>query len=149
MERAVSQIVKISTGLIAIVSVGATFHVTACAPMSTAPHETVTVTHTVRDSGPTLSTPVAAAPSTSGRSPGVMSVDGTYRVGIDVEPGTYKSAPTYANNFPSVPGRDSDFSGSIDSQIAIDNSPGQTIITIATSDVAFKTLNCQPWEKVG
>ena len=79
----------------------------------------------------------------------VMNTDGTYVVGKDVQPGTYKSAPTMANGYPFCTWkRLSDFSGSMDSTIAIDNSPGQTIVTIAPTDVAFQSLSCQPWEPI-
>jgi hypothetical protein len=150
MEGVVLLIMKISTGLSAMLSVGAIATITACAPVSTAPPATVTFTQTVHDSGPTFSTPSAPAVATPRGPAAVMATDGTYRVGVDIQPGTYKSAPTHANSYPFCTWtRLSDFSGSTDSEIAIDNSPGQTIVTIAPTDVACKTLSCQPWEKVG
>jgi len=97
--------------------------------------------------------PASPAPVTSTApqgAPVTMATDGTYLVGADVQPGSYKSAPTHANNYPFCTwNRLKDLSGSLQSNIAIENSPGTTFVTIAPNDLAFKTLSCQPWEKVG
>lgn len=78
-----------------------------------------------------------------------MNTDGMYVVGKDIPPGTYKSSPTMDNGYPFCTWkRLSDFSGSMDATIAIDNQAGQTIVTIDPSDVAFETQSCQPWERI-
>jgi len=67
--------------------------------------------------------------------------DGTYLVNTDIQPGTYKS---------DGPGecywaRLSDASGSLDAIIANDISTGPAVVTIAASDVAFKSSGCGTW----
>ena len=80
----------------------------------------------------------------------VMSSDGTYIVGTDAQPGTYKSSPTHALSYPYCTWeRLSNLTGTLDGTIAIENAPGQTSVTIERSDVAFKTNGCKPWERVG
>jgi hypothetical protein len=81
---------------------------------------------------------------------GLMETDGMYVIGKDIQPGTYKSAPTHTNNYPFCTWkRLSDYTGASTGIIAIDNQPGQTIVTIAPTDLAFQTLGCQPWSKIG
>jgi hypothetical protein len=71
--------------------------------------------------------------------------DGTFVVGVDIEPGTYRSK---------VPGscywaRLSSFTGS-DNVIANDIvSDGILVVTIQPTDVGFKTHRCGGWERIG
>ncbi|MEH3129391.1 MAG: hypothetical protein PGN27_05440 [Mycolicibacterium neoaurum] len=106
--------------------------------------KTTTVTVTERQSDAiSAATPPPAADAT------VMNTDGLYVVGKDIQPGTYRSAPTMRNGYPFCTWkRLSDFTGSMESTIAIDNQPGQTIVTIEPSDTAFETQSCQPWERI-
>lgn len=74
--------------------------------------------------------------------------DGTWLVGEDIEPGTYRtggpqSAGAFGNCYHA---RLSGTSGELDDIISNDNSQGPTVITIRESDVAFETNGCQPWE---
>ena len=73
----------------------------------------------------------------------VIDVDGTYEVGVDIEPGTYKSA----GGVGSVPrcywARLSSFDES--DIIANHLAEGPTTVTIKRGDVAFKTARCAPW----
>lgn len=75
---------------------------------------------------------------------------GTFIVGTDVEPGTYRSSP--------APGRALDWcywsrlsglDGTVDSIIANDGGDGPKVVEIAAGDVAFETSGCATWERVG
>ncbi|WP_155767181.1 hypothetical protein [Mycobacterium colombiense] len=67
--------------------------------------------------------------------------DGTYAVGVDIQPGSYVSSnPGYCSWY-----RLSGFSGS-GQIIASDNTAsGKQYVTIAPSDVGFKTNSCATW----
>lgn len=73
---------------------------------------------------------------------------GTWIVGDDIEPGTYRTqGPASAGAFGSCYyARLSGTSGELDDVIANDNSQGPTTVTISASDEAFETNGCQPWE---
>jgi hypothetical protein len=92
---------------------------------------TVTVT-------PTPTTPPGPATSID---PGI------YLVKTDIAPGTYKTAGAIGSNcyYARLKGT----SGSLDDIITNGNSTGQTIVTIASTDVAFQTSGCQTWKKIG
>lgn len=97
-------------------------------------------------------TPVAPAPYVPPPPPVASGPtrDGTYIVGTDIQPGTYKSSPTLALNYPFCTWkRLSDLTGNMTAVIAIQNSAGPTFVTVEPSDTAFETLSCQPWQKVG
>ena len=81
-----------------------------------------------------VSVPASAQPGTT--IPG----SGTYVVGVDIQPGTYVSSnPGYCSWY-----RLSSLSG--DSIIDSDNtSSGKQYVTIAPTDVAFKTVSCSTW----
>jgi hypothetical protein len=93
--------------------------------------KTVTVTYT--PPGPT-------PPKTT------METDGTYRVGTDIVPGTYRTAG------PSPQGESDCYWARLDSlnssHIIKNNiSTGPEVVTIQPSDTAFLTRSCQPWQK--
>lgn len=75
---------------------------------------------------------------------------GTFVVGQDIKPGTYKTAGA-------TPGwmrycywaRLSGTDGTLDSIIASDGGQGPATVTISSGDAAFKTTGCQTWQKVG
>jgi flagellar basal body-associated protein FliL len=71
--------------------------------------------------------------------------DGTFVVGTDIQPGTYKA--------PASPGcywaRLSGLDGSDDDIIANDNTDGPVVITIAPSDKAFNDARCGSFTKIG
>jgi hypothetical protein len=105
---------------------------------------TVTKTVTVTASPPTqILTP--APPPLPAPPPGPKTVidgNGTYLVGEDIVPGTYRSAGgsgCYWKRLSSLDGSD-----------IIDNnlSDGPQVVEILASDVAFETEDCQTWQKV-
>jgi hypothetical protein len=99
---------------------------------------TVEITKTVTVTGP----PPPSAPKT------IIETDGTYRVGIDILPGTYHSggaSPTgesdcYWARLHSLKPND----------IITNNiSTSPQDVTVEPSDAAFVTRSCQTWQKVG
>jgi hypothetical protein len=89
---------------------------------------------------PTLS-PTPAQPATS--IPG----DGTFRIGVDVQPGTYRS-PGPSQDVSCSWHRLSAFSESTSAWIDSGSSYGQQYVTIAPSDVAFWNQFCETWTLV-
>jgi hypothetical protein len=97
---------------------------------------TVEITKTVTVTAP----PPPFAPKT------VMETDGTYRVGIDIVPGTYRSAgPSPEGGSDCYWARLSSLNSThiIDSNIGT----GPQVVMIAPSDKAFLTRSCQTWQK--
>jgi hypothetical protein len=70
--------------------------------------------------------------------------DGTYIVGTDISPGTFRVT---ANNG-CYWERLRNFTGEFKSIIANDNAKGSTIVEIASSDAGFSSENCGEWQKV-
>ncbi|MCA1189238.1 MULTISPECIES: PASTA domain-containing protein [unclassified Saccharopolyspora] len=76
--------------------------------------------------------------------------DGTYAVGTDIEPGTYKSAGPSSSVVPMCYwARLKDTSGEFDSIIANNVGEGPATVTIQDGDGAFEVRGCQPFEKTG
>ena len=97
---------------------------------SAAPAETVTVTES----------PEPAAAQDGSSIPG----DGTFQIGVDVQPGTYMStAPDSGNCYwARLSGSDS-FDNIIDNS----NSSGQSLVTIKATDKFFESRGCNAWAK--
>ena len=72
---------------------------------------------------------------------------GTYEVGVDIEPGKYKTAGggTLGSCYWA---RLKDTNGELDSIIANGNAQGPTTVTISKTDGAFETT-CESWTKAG
>jgi hypothetical protein len=97
---------------------------------------TLEITKTVTMTAP----PPPSVPKTT------METDGTYRVGTDIVPGTYRSAG------PSPEGISDCYwarLNSLNETHIIDSniSTGPQVVMIQPSDRAFLTHNCQPWQK--
>jgi hypothetical protein len=87
-------------------------------------------------------TPAAPAPSApTGTIPG----EGTFLVGTDIAPGTYRSGPS--RDVPCQWWTQSQL-GNDNSQTGFDSSNGQTYATIRPTDASFHTQFCQTWIKV-
>jgi hypothetical protein len=76
----------------------------------------------------------------------IIETDGTYRVGTDIVPGTYRSAG------PSPEGESDCYWARLNSlnptNIINNNiSTGPQVVTIQPSDRAFLTHSCLPWQK--
>jgi hypothetical protein len=109
------------------------------------PTTTVTsppITETVNVPGPTITktitvTEPAPAPAVA------MAGDGTYQVGVDVKPGTYvSSAPSSNCYWARMRAGDG-----IDNIIANNNSSGQSVVTIKSTDKFFQSSGCSDWTK--
>ena len=97
---------------------------------------TLEITKTVTVTAP----PPPSAPKTT------METDGTYRVGSDIVPGTYRSAgasPEGASDCYWARLNSLNETHIIDSNI----STGPQVVMIQPSDTAFLTRSCQPWQK--
>ncbi|MFH0515916.1 hypothetical protein ACHBTE_01900 [Streptomyces sp. M41] len=117
---------------------GATATVTRTAT-TTAPGEATTPT----DGGTTESPERTGA---TGEIPG----DGTYVVGSDIEPGTYRTAGPQDTAIPNCYwARLRGTSGEFNEIIANGNTAGPTTVTIASGDEAFQTTGCQTWKRSG
>lgn len=75
-----------------------------------------------------------------------LSGDGSYLVGKDVKPGTYR---TTGNSDGCYWERAKDASGDTDSLIANDNVAGASYVTIKATDKIFKSSDCNDWQSVG
>ncbi|MFF6985095.1 hypothetical protein [Streptomyces sp. NPDC010273] len=73
--------------------------------------------------------------------------DGGFRVGRDIEPGTYRSR----GNTDGLChwGRAEDTSGDTDSLLANDHVRGTGYVTVKATDKVFKSSGCKAWEAVG
>ncbi|UGQ13745.1 hypothetical protein LO772_09175 [Yinghuangia sp. ASG 101] len=89
-------------------------------------------------------TPPAPAPTSAGPKTS-FDGDGTYLVGTDIAPGTYRSDGGSLCYWE----RRSDTSGEFAGLITNDVAQGPTVVTIAKTDKAFKTQGCADWTKAG
>ena len=97
---------------------------------------TVEVTKTVTVTGP----PPAVVPRTT------METDGTYRVGIDIEPGTYRTAGKSAEGATDCYWARLSSLNEVDI-LASNISTGPQQVVIEAGDRAFLTHSCQTWAK--
>ncbi len=70
---------------------------------------------------------------------------GMYRVGVDIAPGTYRSAGNTDDQC--YWERDKDALHGLESIAANDNASGSAVVTISASDAYFKTTGCKDWTK--
>ena len=102
---------------------------------------------------PDNSSPISAPPSASSSSTGPKTSfeNGTFEVGIDIEPGTYRSTGPSNSSAPycsfarlrSAGGGMSDLNNVID----IQNVGGPAVVTIEPTDGGFFSQLCNKWEK--
>ena len=71
--------------------------------------------------------------------------DGTFLVGSEIQPGTYRSV----DNSLCYWERKSGTSGDFNEILANGNVDGQAIVTIEPYDVAFTSTRCSDWTKIG
>ncbi len=112
-------------------------------PPTTITEPAVTVT------GPPVTTTVSLPPVTvtvtTTPTPKIAFSDGTYRVGVDIEAGTYQEVgPPDSCYWARLRG----FSGAL-SDIIANSFAGATIVTIAPTDVGFLSTRCGGWSKIG
>jgi hypothetical protein len=83
--------------------------------------------------------------STITTSPTAPFGDGTWQVGVDIAPGTWRSAGGTTCYWQRMSG----FGGGFDNIIANENTGPSAIVTIAGSDKGFSAARCGTWTKVG
>jgi hypothetical protein len=71
--------------------------------------------------------------------------DGTYLIGQEMEPGTWRSAGKKGCYW----ARKAGTSGQFSDLVANENTDGPAVVTIDPSDVAFETARCGEWKKIG
>jgi hypothetical protein len=70
--------------------------------------------------------------------------DGTYIVGTDIAPGTWRSAGSEGCYWARLSG----FGGGIEGIIANDNASGSAVVTISPTDKGFTSRRCGMWTRV-
>ena len=70
--------------------------------------------------------------------------DGTWLVGVDVQPGTYRARADDTCYWARI----RDFKGDLNSIIANDLPSGRAVVTIKSSDKGFQTNGCGTWERM-
>jgi hypothetical protein len=103
------------------------------------PPVTRTVTSTVTPAPVTVTVTTTPAPQIAFR-------DGTYRIGADIAPGTYRSVATSDSCYWE---RLSGFGGTLNEIIANYFGIGPTIVAIAPTDAGFRSAGCGGWTKIG
>lgn len=73
--------------------------------------------------------------------------DGAYEVGLELEPGTYRTEGSAVDLFPSCNWKR--FRSGGEGLVASGSSTGPTTIAIEATDGAFESRGCQPWVRVG
>jgi hypothetical protein len=68
--------------------------------------------------------------------------DGTFKVGTDIQPGTYR---TRIGSVGCYYERMKDFSNGVDSILDNDNTDSPAVVTILATDAGFKSSNCGTW----
>lgn len=138
----------------ALVIVAASIGSATSTSASTTDTRRVTSTATVTDPGSTTTTtapPVTTTETTTETTtappPPPQSAipgDGTFEVGVDIEPGTYVSeAPSSGSCYWARLSSSTGSSNIIDNNI----SAGQSIVTLSASDAFFETGRCDGWTK--
>ena len=105
------------------------------------------------DNPSSASAPVSASSPSSSASPKTSFGNGTFEVGIDIEPGTYRSTGPSSGSAPycsfarlkSAGGGMSDVNNVID----IQNVGGPAVVTIDSTDGGFFSQLCNEWHKAG
>ncbi|MEU5434500.1 hypothetical protein AB0G73_14150 [Streptomyces sp. NPDC020719] len=118
------------------------------------PSETVTATKTATETetaAPSEKETPTPTPSETKIAPaGEIPGDGTYVVGKDIKPGTYRTNGPEDDAFPNCYwARLSGTSGEFNEIIANANTAGPTTVTISAADRAFQTTGCQTWKRAG
>lgn len=103
------------------------------------PVPTVTVTVTTRVTVTRKAAAAAVGASFGG--------EGTFLVGTDIRPGTYRAPAASSGNC--YWERMRDLTGSMNSTIANDNTSGPVLITVKSTDKAVKVSGCSTFTRVG
>lgn len=127
---------------VAALSAPITIILAACGGGADQAAQTVTVTSTVVLPTPQTTVVTYTPPPPPGPQTSIDS-DGTYAVGVDIQPGVYRTAGPVNGSRNCYYKRLASFNSSdiIDNEGA----KGPQVVEIMASDTAFSTSNCQPW----
>lgn len=127
-------------------AIGAAGSASTPAATSAAPAPTTSVT-TASQPAPT----VTAAPESPEQVPSATPTpaasipgDGTYEVGVDIQPGKYVSEPSTSGNCYWARLKNDD---PFDGILANNNSSGKSVVVIKKSDKYFQSSGCSDWTK--
>jgi hypothetical protein len=141
--RKESTMTKILRGLLGL-AVLAVLLVGCLAVVGTSP--TASPASSIPPAAPFVTEP--ASPSVDEQAPdGSLAGSGTYLVGSDVEPGTYRSTGAADEGGICYWARLKDADGDLDSIIANDVGAGSQIVTIKATDGAFSSRGCATWTR--
>ncbi|WP_305091855.1 hypothetical protein [Prescottella sp. R16] len=100
--------------------------------------------------GTTLAAATLAVGATGTANAAATSItgEGTYIVGVDIEPGLYVSAGAVDTDFDCWGTRLSGFSGEYDDAIAYVYGKDRVVVRIEPTDAAFDTWNCRTWTRL-
>jgi len=123
---------------------------TSSEPMSAPPVVTSSTANTPRIIATPAPSPTGAV-ETRAPSPTGTIGEGTYIVGVDIEPGTYRSTGAKKGLFEFCSWRT--LAGPSDNSDIIDigsaNADEPMVVEIGPEVKAFKSSNCEPWQRVG
>ena len=129
-------------------AIGAAGSASTPAATNAAPAPTTSVT-TASQPAPTVTVTAAPespeqVPSATPTPPAGIPGDGTYEVGVDIQPGKYASdTPTSGNCYWARLKNDDPFDGIL----ANNNSSGKSVVVIKKSDKYFQSSGCSDWTK--
>ncbi|MGW6889148.1 hypothetical protein [Streptomyces chartreusis] len=116
----------------------------------TTPSATATDTETPTTTAPEEETPTPSETKTPEDSVNEIPGDGTYVVGKDIKPGTYRTEGPADTAIPNCYwARLRGTSGEFNEIIANGNTAGPTTVTISANDKAFQTTGCKTWKMTG
>lgn len=118
-----------------------TKNVETSASQTTVATVTTTAATVALTAAPTTARPTTTPPPPTTTGPKTTFGDGTYRVGADIAPGTYRSTGSGSCYWE----RQSSFGGGFESIIANEFARGQAVVTIQASDAGFKSQGCGTW----
>jgi hypothetical protein len=102
-----------------------------------------TTAPTAFEATPTVTVSVPATNEPALAAAIALAQDGTWLVGTDIQPGTYRSSSDESCYW----ARLANTSGDFDAILSNGNGANQ-LVTIAKSDNAFESVHCAPWTKV-
>jgi hypothetical protein len=137
-------ILCVSIGAACTTSVEKPQYRTSWVPVPEVPLPSSTVSWPVPDRPADIVSPVVQTPDR------VIGLDGTWLVGVDIAPGTYRATVPYSAVGMCYWARLSSTDGMLSSVITngIDYAGASVIITISVKDKAFQTSGCGAWDMV-
>lgn len=96
-----------------------------------------------------VATVALAAAGTASAAATTLPGDGTFLVGVDIEPGLYVTNGPSGDIMGCWAERLSGLSGEYDDTIDSTYEHGRVVVDIAPTDVAFRTSDCQTWTRIG